>query len=305
MVRANRISQMIQEETMKSTAADAKPAVVTAESVPTPEPEKKYEIISDEEDGPSEAESKATKAPEMSKRDKRRAREARKKAEEEERKAAAKEARKAAKKAGGGAPPPPPLSKKEKEVASFVQPKRKGDKGKGKGKKVEEKAATQQDIEKVAEEVNSLRSKMTDKWAEDWTGMVGRVRGVFGDVAEMVVLCLGLGKPFGDRTAKIQLAFILELAAGLGAEASAIRAFDPVFEDGDVQLLKALGCEVMEENLVGVWLTSWLTRRSEVRILLATSRTWCTCRTARSRFTSRSCRQTSLRGWPRTRAVCS
>lgn len=296
---------MIQEETKKSTAADAKPAVVTAESVPTPEPEEKYEIISDEEDGPSEAESKATKAPEMSKRDKRRAREARKKAEEEERKAAAKEARKAAKKTGGGAPPPPPLSKKEKEVASFVQPKRKGDKGKGKGKKVEEKAVTQQDIEKVAEEVNSLRSKMTDKWAEDWTGMVGRVRDVFGDVAEMVVLCLGLGKPFGDRTAKIQLAFILELAAGLGAEASAIRAFDPVFEDGDVQLLKALGCEVMEENLVGVWLTSWLTRRSEVRILLATSRTWCTCRTARSRFTSRSCRQTSLRGWPRTRAVCS
>lgn len=293
---------MIHEETKKSSTADAKPAIVPDESVPSPEPEKKYEIISDNEDGASETDSKAAKAPEMSKRDKRRAREARKKAEEEERKAAAKEARKAAKK-GGAAPPPPPPSKKEKEVASFVQPKRKGDKGRGKGKKVEEKAVTQQDVEKVAEEVNSLRSKMTDKWAEDWTGMVGRVRDVFGDVAELVVLCLGLGKPFGDRTAKIQLAFILELAAGLGAEASAIRAFDPVFEDGDIQLLKALGCEVMEENLVSRKGPATLTRLSEERILSRTSRISCTCPTARSRCTSRSCRPTSLLDLRRAPAV--
>lgn len=242
---------MIEEETKNSTA-NAKPAVVPAESLPSAEAQRKDESASDDEDEPSEAESKAAKAPEMSKRDKRRAREARKKAEEEERKAAAKEARKAAKKAGaaGAAAPPPPLSKKEKEAAKFVQPKRKGDKSKGKGKKVEEKVVTPQDVDKIAEEVNSLRSKMVDKWAEDWSGMVGRVRDVYGDVADLVVLCLGLGKPFGDRTAKIQLAFVLELAAGLGAEPSAIQAFDPVFEDRDVQLLKTLGCEVIEENLV-------------------------------------------------------
>lgn len=239
---------MIEEDT-KQSAVNAKPAVVPAESAPSPKPTPTYELLSEDEDGASEADSKAAKAPEMSKRDKRRAREARKKAEEEERKAAAKEARKAAKKGGAGAPPPP-LSKKEKEAPKFEQPKRKGDKGKGKGKKFEEKAVTSHDIEKVAEEINSLRSKMVDKWAEHWSGLVGRVRDVYGDVAELVVLCLGLGKPFGDRTAKIQLAFILELAAGLGAEASAIQAFDPVFEDGDNQLLKALGCVVMEENLV-------------------------------------------------------
>lgn len=263
---------MIEEESKKSAVVPT-PAIVPDESVPLPARSVQEEAVSSDEEGPSETDSKAPKAPEMSKRDKRRAREARKKAEEEERKAAAKEARKAAKKAGA-APPSPPLTKKEKEAAKFVQPKRKGDKGKGKGKKIEEKTVTPQDVEKVAEEIDALRSKMVDKWAQDWTDMLERLRAVYGDVADLVVLCLGLGKPYSDRTAKIQLAFILELAAGLGAGASAIRTFDPVFEEGDLQLLKALGCEVMEENLVS---HSSPTRsdcyRSEAHILSPTNHT--------------------------------
>lgn len=239
---------MIQEEEKRKPTADTRSAATpdgVRDSVP-PSPDPRSGVVSDDEGEVSASDSKAAKAPEMSKRDKRRAREARKKAEEEERKAAAKEARKAAKKAQP-APPPAP-SKKEREAPKFVQPKRKGDKGRG--KKVEEKVVTPEDVQRAAEEVNSLRSKMVDKWAEHWTGLVDRLRAVYGDVAGLVVLCLGLGRPFGDRTAKIQLAFILELAAGLGATPSVIQAFDPVFEDADVQLLKSLGCEVMKENLV-------------------------------------------------------
>lgn len=70
-------------------------------------------------------------------------------------------------------------------------------------------------------------------------------------IADLSVLCLGLGRPYGDRTAKIQLAFILELTTALGAPLASIRAFDPVFEDADARVLRSLGCEIIEENLRG------------------------------------------------------
>jgi DnaJ family protein A protein 5 len=68
---------------------------------------------------------------------------------------------------------------------------------------------------------------------------------------ELAILCLGLGKPYGDRTAKIQLALALELASALGAPASAISAFDPVFDEDDTRVLTSLSVTLITENLRG------------------------------------------------------
>lgn len=210
------------------------------------------------------------KVPELSKREKRRAREAVKKAEEEAAKLAAKESRKEAKKvAKGGVPPPAPAPSKGKNFENaFVQPKTKGKKGAKGGKQPEKVVVTAKDVERAVEDIQALRQKMVDKWGQDWTGgfdhlditnsadLVSRVACLFAGpgattAPDLAVLCLGLGKPFGDRTAKIQLALILELTVGLGAPISVIETFDPVFEDGDRQVLEALGCTVIQENLRG------------------------------------------------------
>lgn len=42
------------------------------------------------------------------------------------------------------------------------------------------------------------------------------------------ILCLGLGKPFTDRTAQIQLALLIELAASLKVPGALLGADDPV-----------------------------------------------------------------------------
>lgn len=62
---------------------------------------------------------------------------------------------------------------------------------------------------------------------------------------------MGLGKPYGDRTAKIQLALALELAAALGAPPAAIEVFDPVFEEEDSKVVQSLECTVLTDNLRG------------------------------------------------------
>jgi len=80
--------------------------------------------------------------------------------------------------------------------------------------------------------------------------LVDRLRAIYCSTTDLAILCLGLGKPFADRTAKIQLAFILELAAAL-APGSVIHTFDPVFDDGDRRVLAALNCAVIPENLRG------------------------------------------------------
>ncbi|KAL1410160.1 hypothetical protein Q8F55_004165 [Vanrija albida] len=206
-----------------------------------------------EEDADSVADSDA-RQPELSKRDKRRAREAKKKAEEEAAKQAWKESRKAAKKAGAGQEPPEDPTPKKADIDSrFVQPKGKGKAKGGKGK-VEKVEIKKEDVDRAVSDIQAAREKMVAKWADDWTDLVSRTRSVLFSGADQVdfeVLCLGLGKPFSDRTAKIQLAFILELVSGLGGEPSIIDSFDPVFEAGDRQVLEALGCTVIEENLRG------------------------------------------------------
>ena len=108
-----------------------------------------------------------SKAPELSKREKRRAREAKKKAEEEAAKLAAKEARKEAKKAAKAAPPPPEKEKKRDDA--FVMPKSKK-KGKGAAGKVEKVVVTDEEVARAAADITALRGKMVDKWDADWTG---------------------------------------------------------------------------------------------------------------------------------------
>lgn len=132
-------------------------------------------VISD-----SEAARESDKTSELSKRDKRRAREARKKAEEEERKAAFKEARKAAKKAG--APVETFTShlqsdRKDKENDDgFVVPRQKGRISTKSGKTAKGGRAQEEDdfsderVAKVIAGIQEKREKMVEKWGDSWTG---------------------------------------------------------------------------------------------------------------------------------------
>ncbi|WVQ83519.1 hypothetical protein IAT38_005660 [Cryptococcus sp. DSM 104549] len=203
------------------------------------------------------------KPSELSKRDKRRAKEARKKAEEDERKAAMKEARKAAKK---GIPPPeasnapvPVNGKKGKVDDGFEQPKQKG-KGAAKGGKAKGGKAPQVDefseekVNRVLEGVKEKREKMVEKWGDDWKDLVIKLSGLLHNTeapADVSLLCLGLGKPFSDRTAQIQLALMLELAAELKVDPSHVEVFDPVFDEGDRKVISSYNATLLEDNLLG------------------------------------------------------
>lgn len=249
---------------------DKKKKAKTPSAVPTPEPERvERKDVTDS----AAASDDDSKTPELSKREKRRAKEAKKKAEEEAAELAAKEARKEAKKAAKAGPPPPePRGEAKKADDKFVMPKQKGKKGKQ--PKVEKVVITDQQVHSAVNDIQALRTKMVDKWGQDWTGklnrtaakltpdLVSRLCTMFGSqpsVADVDVLCLGLGKPYNDRTAKIQLALIMELTAGLGAPVSIIKAYDPVFDDGDRRVLAELGCSVIEDNLVSYDSESQLT----------------------------------------------
>ncbi|WVR04088.1 hypothetical protein IAU60_001087 [Kwoniella sp. DSM 27419] len=211
---------------------------------------------------------------ELSKRDKRRAREAKKKAEEEARKAELKEARKAAKK---GLPIPAPYVpdtfaqqedklRRGKEVPipkgaakddGFVMPKQKGKGAKGRGKAEKEAKPDEfgdDKVQKVVGGINEKREKMLEKWGENWSDLVDRLYGLLGGKHApdgLGILCLGIGKPFSDRTAQIQLALLLELATSLQCDMSRIEAFDPMSDEGDKKVLSAFGIVELEENLRG------------------------------------------------------
>lgn len=68
-------------------------------------------------------------------------------------------------------------------------------------------------------------------------------------IPSLKILCLGLGKPFSDRSAQIQLALLLELSARLQTSME-INAYDPVNDEGDRKVLQHLGITLIEENLV-------------------------------------------------------
>ena len=72
-----------------------------------------------------------------------------------------------------------------------------------------------------------------------------------GPISDLQILCLGLGKPFSDRSAQIQLALLLELSARL-QQAITISAFDPASDEGDRKVYEHFGITYIEENLVSL-----------------------------------------------------
>lgn len=133
------------------------------QSPPANDAEANTTVASEEE---NEDERASSKTPELSKRDKRRAREAKKKAEEEALKEQLKEARKVGKKGNKAkAPSPTPQSTKKND---FVKPKQKG-RARGGNANTAKPVVTADDVERVVEEIQTLRKKMVDKWGEDWT----------------------------------------------------------------------------------------------------------------------------------------
>jgi len=70
-----------------------------------------------------------------------------------------------------------------------------------------------------------------------------------GPIPDLEILCLGLGKPFSDRSSQIQLALLLELSASL-QQTITITAFDPASDEGDRKIYEHFGITYMEENLV-------------------------------------------------------
>nr|ODN87212.1 hypothetical protein L203_03484 [Cryptococcus depauperatus CBS 7841] len=198
---------------------------------------------------------------ELSKRDKRRTREARRKAEEEERKAAFKEARKIAKKAGVSPQlsQPKQLKKGKNNDDGFEIAKQKGVRtGRAKGinfGKTEVLPEHGDDkVRKVLEEVVEKRAKMVEKWGAAWNDFYSRIKILLWDESIPIptrILCLGLGKPFSNRTAQIQLALLLELAHVLKCDTAEIELYDPMWDDGDRKLLSLLGVKCLEQNLLG------------------------------------------------------
>lgn len=77
----------------------------------------------------------------------------------------------------------------------------------------------------------------------------GDVSQGLGPVPKLHILCLGLGKPFSDRSAQIQLALLLELSARLQVIID-ISAFDPASDEGDRKVLAQFGIAYMQENQV-------------------------------------------------------
>lgn len=111
-----------------------------------------------------------------------------------------------------------------------------------------------------------------------------------GPISDLQILCLGLGKPFSDRSAQIQLALLLELSARL-QQAIGITAFDPASDEGDRKVYEHFGITYMEENLVShLWSNE---ASSDVGRWVDTSliplrHIYCTCPTALELCTNQS-----------------
>lgn len=177
---------------------------------------------------------------EISKRDKRRARESRRKAEEEAQKAALKEDRKSGRKTKTKGDTTAQQNEKLQKTDDFVTPKKKG---KARVALVPDDIFAEEKVVKVVETITQHREKIVDRWGEGWTrtfqawltyragALLTRadlwkaVRRVYclstspsssdSAIPTLKLLCLGLGKPYSDRSAQIQLALLLELSSRL------------------------------------------------------------------------------------------
>jgi hypothetical protein len=113
---------------------------------------------------------------------------------------------------------------------------------------------------------------------------------VAGAIPDLQILCLGLGKPFSDRSAQIQLALLLELSARL-QQAIRITAFDPASDEGDRKVYEHFGITYMEENLVShLGLNEALSNlnRWVDTSLIPLRHIYCTCPTALELCTNQS-----------------
>ena len=125
---------------------------------------------------------------------------------------------------------------------------------KSKGKAVEE-SLTEARIAETISGVREKQGKLSEKWSEHWSGelspecadqdMIGRVSNLLG--ASPRIICLGIGKPYTDRSAQIQLALLLELRDRLG---SPVQAYDPQWDEGDKMVMALAGVDVLTENKV-------------------------------------------------------
>lgn len=111
----------------------------------------------------------------LSKRDKRRQKDARKKAEEEARKEEMKQARKEAKKQGLPSRPTAQIPEAQDDGFQKVQAKRGpkssqgGPKGKGKKQPLEEEV-TEEKLQRTLDSIQEKRAKLVERWGEAWTG---------------------------------------------------------------------------------------------------------------------------------------
>jgi hypothetical protein len=119
-------------------------------------------------------------------------------------------------------------------------------------------------------------------------------------IPDLQILCLGLGKPFSDRSAQIQLALLLELSARL-QQAIAISAFDPASDEGDRKIYEQFGITYMEENLVsylGSYEASSYVDRWVDTSLIPLRHIYCLCLTALEHCTNPSYIRILSPHWP-------
>jgi len=62
------------------------------------------------------------------------------------------------------------------------------------------------------------------------------------------IFCLGLGSPSNSRDARAQLAFLLSTCDSCDIERNKVSVYDPVFTEGDVQLLRDLHFNCLTDN---------------------------------------------------------
>lgn len=149
-----------------------------------------------------------------SKREKRRAKEAKKKLEEEEQRREMKDARKSK-----GAASRTDLTPDKTDTKAVYPPKQKKQFAKDK-RKEEEEVVTEETLQRAIDSIEEKCQKLKDRWETELSGESAAMPLLTIALLERLstikhILCLGLGRPYEDRTAQIQLALMLLLARSL------------------------------------------------------------------------------------------
>lgn len=200
------------------------------------------------------------------KRDKRRAREARKKAEEEAKREALKiamrEARKIARTAEGPRDTSAQQEEKLRKRGDFIPVRGKkaiGAKGR-RGKDDLVFDVSDAAIQSAVAGIREKRTKMIEKWGVAWQDYLEKLS-IALDADEGHVrptppgidrcLCLGIGKVLTDRSAQVQMGLLLELIDQFKIATDSVEIYDPEWDAGDRKVLQELGLTVLKENKSG------------------------------------------------------